>query len=108
MRVTLCGNASQDDRREDLRLLLGELLGMGCSVSVERSFHDYLSRLGVSTEGCVTVDTLPQYCDVVLSVGGDGTFLRTAAWIGGASVPVMGVNTGHLGYLAAYSMSDME
>lgn len=108
MRVALCGNISQDDRREELRQLLGVLHGIGCNVSVERSFHDYLLRLGVSTGVCVTVDVLPQYCDVVLSVGGDGTFLRTAAWIGGASVPVMGVNTGHLGYLAAYSMSDME
>lgn len=108
MRVTLCGNASQDDRLEDVRLLLGELLGMGCDVCVERSFHDYLSLHGLSLEGCEKVDSLPHDCGVVLSVGGDGTFLRTAAWVDGSPVPVMGVNTGHLGYLAAYSMADME
>lgn len=98
----------QDGRAESLRMLFGHLEGLGCGVNVERSFLDYLKTLGVPVEGCRGVDGFPAESDVVLSVGGDGTFLRTAAWMCGSPVPVMGVNTGHLGYLAAYSLEDMD
>ena len=36
---------------------------------------------------------------LAISLGGDGTMLRTVELIGGAGVPVLGVNAGHLGYL---------
>lgn len=38
--------------------------------------------------------------DMALSIGGDGTFLRTAASIGRTGVPILGINAGHLGFLA--------
>ena len=34
-----------------------------------------------------------------VSLGGDGTFLRTAVWVGDKGIPIIGVNTGHLGFL---------
>ncbi|MCX7622061.1 MAG: NAD(+)/NADH kinase [Acidimicrobiales bacterium] len=37
--------------------------------------------------------------DAVVSLGGDGTILRTVALLGGAEVPIIGVNLGQLGYL---------
>ena len=39
--------------------------------------------------------------DLAVSIGGDGTFLRTAMWVAGRDIPIVGVNTGHLGYLSA-------
>ena len=38
--------------------------------------------------------------DFALSIGGDGTFLTTAAAIGDKNIPIIGVNMGHLGFLA--------
>ena len=38
--------------------------------------------------------------DIALSIGGDGTFLSTAAHIGKKQIPVLGINTGRLGFLA--------
>jgi NAD+ kinase len=37
--------------------------------------------------------------DLALSLGGDGTMLRTVRLVAGAGVPILGVNLGHLGYL---------
>lgn len=37
--------------------------------------------------------------DLAVSLGGDGTMLRTVDLVAGAGVPVLGVNVGHLGYL---------
>ena len=44
-------------------------------------------------------DDLAAGADVAVSLGGDGTMLRTVALVAGADVPVIGVNFGQLGYL---------
>ncbi len=42
---------------------------------------------------------LPNYCDMLLAMGGDGTILRTVATIGENETPILGVNLGGLGFL---------
>lgn len=56
---------------------------------------------------CSLEDQLPPV-DMVVSVGGDGTFLRTAGTVGNSAIPILGVNTGRLGFLAAINYTDME
>lgn len=41
--------------------------------------------------------------EIALSIGGDGTFLRTAQWVAPYEVPILGINAGHLGYLAGFT-----
>lgn len=44
--------------------------------------------------------------DMALSIGGDGTFLRTAAKVGEAGIPILGINAGRLGFLTALSLDE--
>ena len=46
--------------------------------------------------------------DFALSVGGDGTFLTTAALVGHLDIPILGINCGHLGYLAEVQTDNVE
>jgi NAD+ kinase len=46
--------------------------------------------------------------DLVVSFGGDGTFLRAARIARGADVPVIGVNVGRVGFLAEIDPEDLE
>lgn len=46
--------------------------------------------------------------DLALSIGGDGTFLHTAARIGSKNIPIMGINTGRLGFLADVSVDEVS
>jgi len=46
--------------------------------------------------------------DLVIVLGGDGTILRTARWMGYEQVPVLGVNLGTLGFLADFSSHELE
>lgn len=46
--------------------------------------------------------------DLAMSLGGDGTILRTARVAAPWGVPVVGVNLGHLGFLTAIEVSDLE
>ena len=47
----------------------------------------------------VGIDALTQGCDVAVSLGGDGTMLRTVALVAAFDIPIIGVNLGQLGYL---------
>ena len=46
--------------------------------------------------------------DFALSVGGDGTFLTSAATIGQKNIPILGINYGHLGFLAEVQSQDVD
>jgi NAD+ kinase len=46
--------------------------------------------------------------DIVLSLGGDGTMLRSVGLLDGAAVPVLGVNLGSLGYLTEIEPDALE
>lgn len=72
-------------------------------------YAEALDALGF--DGTLTqnrVDKLPGRCDIVVSVGGDGTFIKTARWAGKREVPILGINGGHLGYLADADLADAE
>lgn len=45
--------------------------------------------------------------DLVVSLGGDGTMLHCVALVGGRSIPLLGVNLGHLGYLTEVDPGDL-
>lgn len=61
-----------------------------------------LERLGVAPEQFVGM------CDVVVSLGGDGTMLHAIDAAYEHGVPVLGVNAGHLGYLTEVDGSEIE
>lgn len=46
--------------------------------------------------------------DLALSIGGDGTFIQTVKFIRDSGVPILGINTGRLGFLANVSLDSME
>ena len=46
--------------------------------------------------------------DFALSVGGDGTFLTSSAVIGDKNIPILGVNVGHLGFLADVQSQNLD
>ena len=50
----------------------------------------------------------PEESDMALSIGGDGTFLRTAARVGELNIPILGINAGHLGFLADVPLDELQ
>ena len=55
----------------------------------------------------VEEDALAEGCDLAISLGGDGTMLRTVDLVAGSGVPVLGVNVGQLGYLTEVEPSGL-
>ena len=46
--------------------------------------------------------------DIMVSIGGDGTFLRTIEFVRDLNIPVMGINTGNLGFLATIKKENID
>ncbi|MET8003392.1 NAD(+)/NADH kinase [Nonomuraea glycinis] len=55
----------------------------------------------------VDADSLVERADLLVSLGGDGTMLRTMRLIAGRDTPVLGVNLGRLGFLAEIDVEEL-
>lgn len=115
LRFALFGNEYQTKKSDSAALLLGALQQRGAQVSVERAFHEFLLRHHGSEPAMAALldevrvfDVLDFPADYAISMGGDGTLLKTASHVGATGVPIIGVNTGRLGFLADFLPSEME
>lgn len=102
-RIAIFGSDRQDNHLEEVSGFFAAVDDMDVEMCVESGFARYLESLGRMPGNVMTVDSLPDDVALVVSIGGDGTFLRASDWTGARETPVMGINTGHLGYLAGFS-----
>ena len=65
------------------------------------------SAVGRSELGC-SIEDFATDADLAVSIGGDGTMLRTFERVAQAGVPVLGVNVGHLGYLTEFEADEAQ
>ena len=105
-KIAIYGSRRQADYLSELPRLFHWLEENGFRVYVYTKFAGYLEENGVETYGAVPSDHIPPDVSLVVSLGGDGTFLRAARWIGDREIPILGINTGHLGFLASCSLEE--
>jgi NAD+ kinase len=87
------------------RALIGKLEAVGIGVRV---LQPEAEELGADIEAAVPVTpTAAVGTEMVLVVGGDGTLLRAAELARPARVPLLGVNLGHVGFLAEAEPEDL-
>src|SRR4051812_17494466 len=68
---------------------------------------DEVGRIACSAVA-VAAEEMIERADLLVSLGGDGTMLRTMRLAAGPSTPVLGVNLGRLGFLAEIDVSDLS
>jgi NAD+ kinase len=109
MKIAVFGSVHQAPHVEQLNQLLTMLRSHGVTVAIRKKFYDYLYK---HFNGAVPADEIfdsPEFtADYALSIGGDGTFLRTTEWVEDKQIPILGINTGHLGYLSAATADDPQ
>jgi NAD+ kinase len=54
------------------------------------------------------LDTIATTCDIMLSIGGDGTILSTVRKLNGHSIPILGIHIGGLGFLAECTIDNLR
>ncbi|MDR0833229.1 MAG: NAD kinase [Candidatus Symbiothrix sp.] len=109
MKIGLFGSDYQADKQQFIKKLFDDLTRYGAEIWVEQSFYDYLAtKIGYTPQiqGIISIENQP--VDLVFSLGGDGTFLRAANWVGRQNIPILGFNTGHLGFLATVGTDEID
>jgi len=109
MKIGLFGNDYQVEKQKYIQALFDKLQAQHAEIYVERRFYNHLvKRLASASVVEGLIESNQVALDLAISLGGDGTFLRTAAWVGRQNIPILGINMGRLGFLADINTDDIE
>jgi NAD+ kinase len=98
--VALVVNVLKKDARAALGELVPFLKGRGIEVIADRETADLIGDTTIGREA----EALRSEAELLVAVGGDGTVLKAARVLKGASIPLMGINLGGLGFLTATNL----
>lgn len=99
-RIGIIGKFGDPDNASTLIELFEFLQGRGHEVLADSQSAELIAHTNVRG---LHIDRLPEYCDLVIAVGGDGTFLAAARATADFDIPLVGVNLGRLGFLVDIS-----
>ncbi|MCP9612576.1 NAD kinase [Coprobacter tertius] len=108
MKIAVFGNLYQAEKCAQARLLFETLEQYDAQVYICEDYYRFLHtvmKMEIRHEGLITSRCFE--ADMALSIGGDGTFLKTAERIGDKGIPILGINTGRLGFLADVSGNEI-
>lgn len=109
MKLAIYGSRHQEPYINCIAEFFECLSRRGDEAVVHSKLYTYLKYLIPRSLGCVrrVIDTPDFTADYAVCIGGDGSFLRTAAWVADKEIPIIGVNAGHLGFLASLPIEDL-
>ena len=109
MKFAIFGNVYQAKKSSSAEDLFRLLKQHNAEICICREFYYFLTDvLHVDIPDAELFDGSDFTADMVISMGGDGTFLKAASRVGHKNIPILGINTGRLGFLADISPEEME
>lgn len=109
LRFALFGNTYQEHKSAHVTHLLEILRRRKAQICISNEFYDFLrNHTKADLSGLEVFEENNFSADMVLSIGGDGTFLKAASRVGKKEIPILGINTGRLGFLADVLPDQME
>ena len=107
-RVAIYSKDAKSKTREGVIRLVNEFCKRGIKIQIYKRIEDSVICPGSELiEQFSDLGTLSEVPDLILSVGGDGTFLETVMKVKDLGIPVAGVNTGRMGFLANIPNEDI-
>ena len=109
LRFAIFGNVYQAKKSASIQKILSYLSEKGAEVAIEREFYTFITEgQHIDAGGAQVIEGTDFEADFVISMGGDGTLLKSAHFVGAKGIPIMGVNMGRLGFLADVSPNEIE
>jgi NAD+ kinase len=114
MLVAIHGRPFKEDNNIRVQQLFHELFKHKVSVIINESFYAFLVGKHIDIpHNLPTFNSINDIysnsaIDLFISVGGDGTLLETVTFIGDLEIPILGINTGRLGFLATTPREEIE
>lgn len=111
MRIAIYGRPTPDNNSEPIQLLFNKLKESNIETLVYGPFYDFIAphlELDASVGTFMTESDLKKGVDFMFSLGGDGTFLETLIYVRDSGIPILGINTGRLGFLANVAKTEIR
>ncbi|APY11288.1 NAD kinase [Seonamhaeicola sp. S2-3] len=111
MKVAIFGRFYNDTTTQSVETLFHYLLKKDMDAYIETEFFNIIKKESPNFQDYIsfkTFDTLDTSFDFLVSVGGDGTILRAITFIKDIDIPIIGLNTGRLGFLATIQVDAIE
>ncbi|MFJ6652750.1 NAD kinase [Microbacterium sp. NPDC091313] len=107
--ILLVVHARRDDTVEAAARVLSELKSAGArAVLAPDDFDELAAVLELDGVARLSLEVALDEIELAIVLGGDGTILRAAELVRGSSVPILGVNMGHVGFLAEIERDDLD
>lgn len=109
LRFALFGNIYQAKKSASIQKILSCLYEHDAEIYIEKTFYEFLTtqqHIDVKATGVFEENGFDT--DFVISMGGDGTLLRAARYVGEKNIPIIGINIGRLGFLAGVLPTEIE
>jgi len=112
MKIAIYGNKINDDFLPSLKLLFDLMPAEKVKLIIYKPFFESLPE-DISTSlkdfGLFSApNELGKDIDILFSIGGDGTFLDSVTYVQDKGIPIAGINSGRLGFLANISGHEIE
>lgn len=109
LKFAIFGNEYQAKKSVSIETILAFLEKKKAEIYVENAYYDFLVRdLHLDVKVAGVFEDYNFDVDYVISMGGDGTFLKAASKVGAKGTPIIGINMGRLGFLADVLPSEIE
>lgn len=110
-KVAIYGQAYTITAEKEIKTLLSALEKNNIVVFFEEEFYNLIVENNFLTKKYPTYNhfnDLSNSFDMMFTIGGDGTYLRAVTYIRNLNIPVLGINTGRLGFLATVQKDQIE
>lgn len=109
MRIAVHGKEFNRQSVSSIARIFELLLNGGADVLVSAKFSQFLKPSAFKSFNYKIYDLAePLKVDYLISIGGDGTLLESVTHIGDLEIPILGINTGRLGFLATIAKEEIE
>jgi NAD+ kinase len=110
MQVAIYGRSVSEGSQEYIHELYRNFSGLVNSLFIFEPFYRKTKAFvpaGISVKTFKTPAELVSEASALITIGGDGTLLEAITFIGDSGIPVIGINTGRLGFLAGFSKEEI-
>ena len=108
MKIAIYSQYQKKNSLKSFEILLDILLKKKTSIFIEHTFFENLKTVIKKNSSIQSFKDLDNSFDLLISIGGDGTILRAITFIKDLSIPIIGINTGRLGFLATIQDDEIE
>jgi NAD+ kinase len=111
MTIAIFGSPYPEHFSKYIQHLIKKLETEHINLFIEEEFSIFLEnniRFNKSISTFNSYETLKNKADFLLSIGGDGTLLKAVTYVRESEIPIMGINTGRLGFISSISADQID